>query len=129
MLDTEIPDSLFKEKIVLFLHLVLRPTKDQNCFLLPSKSWFAFPTMLFHMTNFFLITNCFTFLRNLQYSVHNLLSPLCRNLLYTSRLCLILPLISSSHHLVDLPQTTVFSPITDLATFVTRFSHELILFE
>ena len=75
--------------------------------------------------SFFSITNCFTSLRNLQYSVHNLLSPLCQNLLYTSRLCLILPLISSSHHLVDLPQTTVFSPITILATFVTRFSHAL----
>ena len=59
---------------------------------------------------FFSITNCFTSLRNLQYSVHNLLSSLCRNLLYTSHFCLMLPLISSSHNLVDLPKTTVFSP-------------------
>ena len=64
---------------------------------LPSLQYYS------HMSSFFSITNCFTSLRNLQYSVRNLLSPLCRNLLYTSRLCLILPLISSSHHLVDLP--------------------------
>ena len=53
--DTEIPVSLFKEEIVLFLHLVLRPTKDQNCFLLPSKSWFAFSTILFHILQLIII--------------------------------------------------------------------------
>ena len=115
----------FKEEIALFLHLVLRPTKDQNRFLLPSKSWFAFSTTLFHMSSFFSITNCFTSLRNLHYSVHNSLSPLYRNLLYTSCLCLSLPLIPLSHQLVDLPQTTVFSPITSLVIFVTRSSHAL----
>ena len=88
---------------------------------IPSKCWFAFSTILFHMSSFFSITNCFTSLHNLQYSVHNLLSSLCQNLLYTSICCLTLPLISSSHHLVNYPQTTVFSPITVLATFVHVF--------
>ena len=46
------------EEIVLFLHLVLRPTKDQNCFLILSKSWFALFTILFYMSSFFSITNC-----------------------------------------------------------------------
>ena len=49
----------------IFIHLVLLPTKDQNCFLLSSKSWFVFSTILLHISCFFSITNCFHFFTQL----------------------------------------------------------------